>query len=187
MRIIAGIAKRTVLAAPKGLDTRPTSDMAKESLFNILSGEIHGARFLDLFCGSGAIGLEAISRGAKEAVFVENAAHAISALLQNLEKTKLADYAEVLRMPVAKALDSLSASGRQFDIIFLDPPYDTTLLQETIDKLADTNILAKHGVIIAETDSKLHAMPLRLEVTDTRIYGRSCFMFINMENRKVCQ
>jgi len=152
--------------------------MAKEGLFNILSEEIRGARFLDLFCGSGAIGLEAISRGAKEAVFVDNATPAISALSQNLEKTKLASSAEVLRMPVAKAIDCLAASGRQFDIIFLDPPYGTNLLQETLDKLADANILAKCGIIIAETDSKLHTTPLQMEVTDTRIYGRNCFMFI---------
>ena len=183
MRIIAGTARRTALVAPKGLDTRPTSDMARESLFNILSALVRGARFLDLFSGSGAVGLEALSRGAKEAVFVENAGPAIAALMQNLEKTKLAPAAEVLKIPAEKAIDNLSTNGRQFDIIFLDPPYDTNLLSLTLAKLAGANILAKDGIIVAETDSKLSdslKMPEMLELTDTRIYGRSCFMFMQL-------
>ena len=175
MRIIAGTAGRTALIAPKGLDTRPTSDMAKESLFNILAGEICGARFLDLFSGSGAIGLEALSRGAEEAVFVENAAPAIAALLQNMDKTRLTG--EVMKMPISKAIDSLSAAGRQFDIIFMDPPYDTNLLQQTLGKLADANILAKDGILVAETDSKQCPTPEVFELTDKRIYGRCCFLF----------
>ena len=174
MRIIAGTARRTALAAPKGLDTRPTSDMAKEGLFNILTGDIRDTRFLDLFSGSGAVGLEALSRGAKEAVFVENAAPAIAALMQNMEKTRLTG--EVLKMSVAKAIDALH--GRQFDIIFMDPPYDTNLLTRTLDKLANANILAESGIIVAETDSKPPAVPDVFEVTDTRTYGRCCFMFI---------
>jgi len=154
--------------------------MARESLFNILSFEIRDARFLDLFSGSGAVGLEALSRGAEEAVFVENAGPAIAALTQNLEKTKLASAAEVLKMPVAKAIDSLSATGRQFDIIFLDPPYDTDLLAKTLAKLAGANILTKDGIIVAETGSELCVeMPEAFEITDTRIYGRSCFIFIH--------
>ena len=182
MRVISGSARRVNLTAPKGLDTRPTADMAKENLFNIISAEIRGVRFLDLFCGSGAIGLEALSRGAQEAVFVENAKPAIMATLQNLEKTKLTQNAELLEMSVEKAISKLDAGGRSFDIIFLDPPYDTDLLTQTLKQLAKTKLLSETGIIIAETDSKIHAtspMPTlsALELTNTRIYGRTCFLF----------
>jgi len=170
------------LATPKGLNTRPTADMAKESLFNVISAEICGARFLDLFCGSGAIGLEALSRGAEAAVFVENAKPAIAAILQNLEKTKLTSHAQLLEMPVEKAISKLDASGRGFDIIFLDPPYDTDLLSQTLSQLVQTHLLSETGIIIAETDSKIYRanpipIPSTLELTDTRIYGRTCFLF----------
>jgi len=182
MRIIAGRAKGTSLIAPKGLNTRPTADMAKESLFNIISTDIRDTHFLDLFCGSGAIGLEALSRGAKEAVFVESSRPAIAATMQNVEKTKLAPFAELLQMPAAKAIDKLAARGRSFDIIFLDPPYDTNLLTQTLNHLAKTNLLSKTGILIAETDSKINAenpilTPKELELINTRIYGRTCFLF----------
>ncbi|MCL1787626.1 MAG: 16S rRNA (guanine(966)-N(2))-methyltransferase RsmD [Defluviitaleaceae bacterium] len=182
MRIIAGSAKRTHLVAPKGLDTRPTADMAKESLFNIIAADISGTRFLDLYCGSGAIGLEALSRGAKEAVFVDSGKPAVAATTQNLEKTRLTQRGQVLDMPVAKAISMLDSSGQVFDIIFLDPPYDTGLLPQTLTQLAATNLLHPASIIIAETDAKIYeanpfATPSALELTDTRLYGRTCFLF----------
>jgi len=182
MRIISGSARRVNLTAPKGLYTRPTADMAKESLFNIISAEIRGTQFLDLFCGSGAIGLEALSRGAKEAVFVENFKPAIAATLQNLEKTKLTQHAQLLEMSVEKAIDKLDISGCSFDIIFLDPPYDTNLLTQTLNHLAKTHLLCETGIIIAETDSGAYEpsqvlAPSVFELSDTRTYGRTCFLF----------
>jgi len=182
MRVVAGSARRVNLAAPKGLNTRPTSDMAKEGLFNILSAQIRGKRFLDLFCGSGAIGIEALSRGAKEAVFVENAKPAIAATLQNFIKTKLAEPKQLLQMPVAQAIATLDASGNSFDIIFMDPPYDTSLLTQTLNQLAQTKLLSDNGIIVAETDKEIYeanpvAIPVKLELTSTRVYGRTCFLF----------
>jgi len=181
MRIIAGTARRTNLIAPKGLNTRPTSDMAKEGLFNILSAKIRAARFLDLFCGSGAIGIEALSRGAKEAVFVENTKAAIAATSQNIEKAKL-QSAQILEMSVEKAIGKLATNGRMFDVIFMDPPYDTKLITQTLFQLAEANLLAEMGIIVAETDSAAYkevpiAIPSMLQLTDTRIYGRTCFLF----------
>jgi len=151
--------------------------MAKENLFNILAGEIVDARFLDLFCGSGAIGLEALSRRAKEVVLVENAKAAITATRHNIAKTKLP--AQLLELPAAKAIEKLAADGRVFDIIFLDPPYETNLLAETFKLLARTNLLGSGGLLIAETDSKIPPpdTPESLELIDTRIYGRTCFLF----------
>ena len=182
MRVVAGSARRVNLVTPKGLDTRPTADMAKEGLFNILSAEIRGIRFLDLFCGSGAIGIEALSRGAKEAVFVENAKPAIAATLQNLEKTKLAEPKQLLQMPVTQAIATLDARGHNFDIIFMDPPYDTNLLTQTLNQLAQTKLLRHCGIIVAETDKEIYeaspiAIPAQFELTSTRAYGRTCFLF----------
>ena len=190
MRVVAGSARRTNLVAPKGLDTRPTGDMAKENLFNILSETIRGTRFLDLFCGSGAIGLEALSRGAKEAIFVEHAKPAIAATMQNLQKTGLTANAQILEMPVAKAIEKLATSGHKFDIIFMDPPYDTSLLVETLAQLDTCNILAEMGMIVAETDSGLYEqaqiiIPPPLELIDTRFYGRTCFLFFRLISSEV--
>ena len=178
MRVVAGVAGRTKLVAPKGMDTRPTSDMAKENLFNILAPHVRGARFLDLFCGSGAIGIEALSRGADEAVFVENAKPAIDATQQNLEKTKL--KADVLAFPVQRAIDLLESEKRCFDIIFLDPPYETDLLIQTLKHLSKTHLLAANGLLIAETDSNfgdIVGVPREFALVDKRNYGRTCFLF----------
>jgi 16S rRNA (guanine(966)-N(2))-methyltransferase RsmD len=167
LRVIAGVAKRIPLVAPEGAATRPTADRAKESLFNVISQRVRGARFLDIFCGSGAIGIEALSRGAKEAVFVESAKSALDAVKINLEKTKLADW-QILKMSAKKAIKRLAEENRRFDIIFLDPPYDSPLLAQTIPELPQ--ILAHDGLIIAETD-------LQLDAHDVRIYGRTKFLF----------
>ncbi|MCL1845462.1 MAG: 16S rRNA (guanine(966)-N(2))-methyltransferase RsmD [Defluviitaleaceae bacterium] len=176
MRVIAGKARRTALVAPDGQNTRPTSDRAKEGLFNILAPEIRAARFLDMFCGSGAIGIEALSRGAAESVFVDNSFLAIHAVRKNLSKTKLSDSkAEIFETTAEDAIARLAAQNRRFDIIFLDPPYDSynsESLRQIIDKLR--KILAEDGVIIAETEAA--DLP---EATQTRTYGRTKFLFIN--------
>jgi 16S rRNA (guanine966-N2)-methyltransferase len=164
-----------LLNAPAGFNTRPTSDRAKENLFNILSEKVRGARFLDIFCGSGAIGIEALSRGAAEVVFVETSAAAVKCVKDNLTKTKLQQKAEILAVTAEKAISQLSATGRQFDIIFLDPPYDSNFLPLTLEQLFNTNLLAEGGTVIAETDTEInfeHIIP-----ASTRTYGRTKFLF----------
>ena len=182
MRVIAGSAKRTVLTAPEGLNTRPTSDRAKESLFSILGEKVRGARFLDIFCGSGAIGIEALSLGAASAVFVDNSPHAIKALTANLTKTRLNHNAEVLHMSVDNAIQKLE--NRQFDIIFLDPPYGTNLVIPALKNLwqkHQNQLLAENGLIIAETDSKeFPDIPEDFTLESTREYGRTKFLFIRL-------
>ena len=193
LRVIAGVARRTVLLAPAGDSTRPTADRAKEGLFNVLSPRIRGARFLDLFCGSGAIGIEALSRGAAQAVFVDNAPSALSALKKNLDKTRLLSSAEIFATDVASAITALANAKRVFDIIFFDPPYNTYLLEETLVKIKNCGLLAPGSVIIAETDAKVCAETNItvdasadknasenfgiLPATDRRIYGRTSFLF----------
>ena len=183
MRVIAGSAKRTVLTAPEGLNTRPTSDRAKESLFSILGEKVRGARFLDIFCGSGAIGIEALSRGAASAVFVDNSPHAIKALTANLAKTRLNHNAEILHMNADNAIQKLG--DHQFDIIFLDPPYGTNLLIQALGNLFPNHQMAENGLIIAEVDSKDSlVLPTDFTLESTREYGRTKFLFIRLGAKK---
>ena len=124
MRVIAGKARRIPLKTMDGLNTRPTTDRIKETLFNIIQDDIYGCRFLDLFSGSGGIGIEALSRGAKEAFFVERHKTAAACIRENLEKTHLEKQAVLLCADVFEALRRLSAKEAAMDIIFMDPPYN---------------------------------------------------------------
>ena len=151
MRVIAGVARRLPLVAPEGKDTRPTTDRIKETLFNIIQTEVPGAEFLDLFSGSGGIGIEALSRGAKSAVFVEIAKEALNCIDINLKKTKLKDYAVVLPMEVSYGITKLGRMGRNFDIIYMDPHYRKGLESKVLDVLADSNIIKEGTLIIVET------------------------------------
>ena len=142
MRVIAGIARSMPLKAAEGDNTRPTTDRIKETLFNMLQSDIAGCRFLDLYSGSGAIGIEALSRGAKEAVLVENARQAIAVIKDNLTFTKLSPKAVVMEQDVLSAINRLSGSG-VFDIIFMDPPYGK-------DYEYDVLLALSHSVIVIE-------------------------------------
>jgi 16S rRNA (guanine(966)-N(2))-methyltransferase RsmD len=183
MRVIAGTARRTPLIAPAGIRTRPTSDRAREGLFNIIGTRITGARFLDLFCGSGAVGIEALSRGAGEAVFAEQARPPWEALKKNLLTAKFMDNSEILYMTAAEAVDKLRREGRRFDFIFLDPPYGEGLIEKTLPLLAGSgaSVLMKDGCIIAETEASLPAPEANgLVLAQQRDYGRTRFLFYRL-------
>jgi len=181
MQVIAGKARRTPLVAPKGLKTRPTSGRAKEALFSILSDKVNNARFLDLFCGSGAIGIEALSRGAEVAVFVDTSPFAVGAVNTNLAKAKLAHSGEVIAKTTASAISLLADAGRVFDIIFLDPPYEGQHYEKTLEEIKKHNILAQGGIIIAEADSKTAPNLINISnefaCKNIRGYGRGSFLF----------
>ena len=178
MRVIAGKAKRIPLAAPKGKNTRPTSDRAKEGLFNVFASRVVGACFLDLFCGCGAIGIEALSRGAKHATFVDHCPKAISALKLNLEKTGLKQQAWYLCSKVDALFVKFGEDKPRYDIIFLDPPYGGTLMADTLSQIANAGILTAGGVIVAETDTKIiDNIPSSLYLNDVRVYGLTNFLF----------
>lgn len=151
MRVISGTARGHKLIAPVGLKTRPTGDRMKEDLFNILTSSVRDAFFLDMYCGSGAIGVEALSRGAKEAVFVDLCEGAIAATKANLLKTRLKDQAQIIKMPAAQALQHLQ--GCIFDIVYLDPPYNSGELELILDQLVWGKFVAKDGIIIVECSS----------------------------------
>lgn len=147
MRVITGTARGRKLAAPQGLDTRPTSDMAKEALFSIVQFEIEGAAVLDLFSGSGQLGIEALSRGARSAVFVDASREANQIITQNLEHTKLKERARVVMMDAAAFLKTVR---EPFDIAMLDPPYDKGMLDAILPLVA--GCMAPGGIIICETE-----------------------------------
>ncbi len=180
MRVIAGTARRLELKTPAGLDTRPTTDRIKETLFNILYGQYEGGAFLDLFAGSGGIGIEALSRGASKAVFVEHGREALSCIRSNLEHTRLGASAEVLGMDVIRAIHFLD--GRpSFRVIFMDPPYDQGLERQALEALRTTTLADEQTVIIVEallnTDFG-YLDSLGYECTREKVYKTNKHVFI---------
>lgn len=149
MRVIAGSARHLPLKTLDGLDTRPTTDRIKETLFNMLQNQLYDCRFLDLFAGSGAIGVEALSRGAGHAVFVEQNPKAIECIRHNLRFTKLESLAEVVKADAVSAVRRLDGRGA-FHLIFMDPPYDHELEREVLEELVKTDLVNEDTLIIVE-------------------------------------
>ena len=154
MRVIAGKARRLPLVSPEGKDTRPTTDRIKETLFNILQDDVPGCEFLDLFSGSGGIGIEAISRGAKHATFVEFGREALACIRTNLNKTKLSEQATVLPIEVTYAISKLETQGKVFDIIYADPPYRKGFEEKILLLLATSKIVKSGSLIIVESSKE---------------------------------
>lgn len=150
MRVIAGSARSLPLKTPEGMDTRPTTDRIKETLFNVLQPDIPGCVFIDLFSGSGGIGIEAISRGATKAYFVELAPKAISCIQQNLSFTKFTDRGIVLKQDVLAALSGIREE--QVDIIFMDPPYNQEHEKRVLNLLRTLSYVTEDTLIVVEAD-----------------------------------
>jgi 16S rRNA (guanine(966)-N(2))-methyltransferase RsmD len=166
MRIIAGSRKGHTIHAPKGLDTRPTSDRVRENVFNIL-GPVDGATVLDLYAGSGAMGLEALSRGAAQAVFVDDDRDAVRAIERNLDKLRL--RGTVL---CRDAIAVLATEKRKYDLVLVDPPYD--MFSDLQPQLARylPGVLGDDGVVVLETDARVEP-ELPLDVRTSRKYGQT--------------
>ena len=181
MRIISGIARGTKLLTLNGNDiTRPTLDRIKEALFSSIQCEIVDAKVLDLFAGSGALGLEALSRGANYAVFCDNSREAIEIIKSNVSKTHMENKCEIMLDNYNVVLTKLS--NTTFDIIFLDPPYASDYDIKSLDIINNNNILAKDGIIIVETDSdkKINEInKLCFNILKIRKYGRVKLVFLN--------
>ncbi len=177
LRVISGTAKGHKLKTPKGMNTRPTTDMIKESLFNILQSHIPGARVLDLFAGTGSLGIEALSRGASLAVFVDSRIDCVSIIRENLEHTKLTTKAEIYRSDWKNALLKLGNS-RKFDVIFLDPPYHKNFLQQALNSLSINDIINDEGIIAVErSKSDKLEIAQNLELIEDRLYGETALSF----------
>ena len=149
MRIIAGTARSLPLKTVSGMETRPTSDRIKETLFNMLQNDVGGAYFLDLFSGSGQMGLEALSRGANYCVFVDNGKKQAECIQDNISFTKFDKQSLLMKMDVVSAIASLEGKY-QFDIIFMDPPYNQQLEKEVLERLANSSILKEDTLIVVE-------------------------------------
>ena len=147
MRVITGKARGVQLKTPDGMQTRPTADRVKEALFSIINFDIPGAKVLDLFGGTGQLGIEALSRGAKSATFVDSTEQACKLIRENLKRTKLEAEGKVVR---SDYMAYLERCREQYDIIFLDPPYAEVFLENALKRIAEIDILQSNGIIVAE-------------------------------------
>jgi 16S rRNA (guanine966-N2)-methyltransferase len=169
MRIIAGSRKGHTIYAPHGLDTRPTSDRVRENVFNIV-GPVHDATVLDLYAGSGAMGLEALSRGASRAVFVERDRDAVRTIERNLDKLRL--QGTIVRQDAVAALAAEAGAGRKYDLVLVDPPYD--MYDDVQPQLARylPAVLSDEGIVVVETDARVEP-ELPLAQRTSRKYGQA--------------
>lgn len=180
MRIISGKARGTKLYTLEGITTRPTLDRVKESIFNIIQSDIEDSIVLDLFSGSGAIGLEFLSRGAKRAVLCDNSKDAIKIIKQNVQKTHFEENSEIYNMEFTKLIERLQ--NQKFDIIYIDPPYATDFIKISIEKIIEYKLVNENTKIIVETDDETRILnqieKMDVEITDKRKYGRATIIFL---------
>ena len=170
MRVITGTARGRRLKELEGMETRPTTGKVKESLFSIIQFDIEGRRVLDLFAGTGQLGIEALSRGAKQCVFIDQRNDAVKLIRENLQVCGLTDSA------VVRSGDAMAylKSGEKFDLIFLDPPYDTGLLDKALANVVQFDILAEGGIIVCESrrEKELPQLPQPYYLLTERSYGK---------------
>lgn len=176
MRVIAGSAKGCALKPPLGRFTRPTTDRVKEAMFSVIQFEIAGSSVLDLFAGSGALGIEALSRGAGRAVFVDKDEKSVALIKENLFKTRLAEKAEVQKKDYAQALKCFS---QKFDIILLDPPYAQGLYADALTLIHEYGVLSDTGVIVMEYETGFYtAIPVVYRIDKEKKYGNTSLAYI---------
>ena len=182
MRVVAGSAKSLKLKTIDGMETRPTQDRIKETLFNMIQYDIPGCTFLDLFSGSGGIGIEALSRGAKSAYFVEKAKPALKCIRENLKYTKLDDRAQVLATDVNTAIRQLETKKETFDYIFMDPPYNKGFEDDVLALLDDSSICTQDTVVIVESslDTRISDFE-KLKITRVKEYKTNKHTFLMKE------
>ena len=178
MRIIAGEMRGRTLYAPAGMDTRPTQDKVRESIFNILRFDVQDARVLDLFAGSGALALEAVSWGAQSAVAVDFSRAAIECIRRNVQAARAQDRVRILPMDYRRAIDQLAARGERFDLVFLDPPYRMVNTGEMAAQLFEKGLLDPECLVVIEHARDVApALPPPFEAADERTYGQTKVLF----------
>ena len=178
MRVISGKNRGTKLEAPEGQNTRPTIDRIKETLFNMISFDIPGCNFLDLFSGSGGIAIEALSRGAKKAVMVEHNPSALKCISKNLEKTRLQDDAIVYNIDIYTALQKLQQKNEKFDIIFMDPPYGMEGIECIFKSIYEYNLLNPGGYVILERGTTSQPIQFeQFELIKEKVYKTTTLSF----------
>ncbi|MGM0419112.1 MAG: 16S rRNA (guanine(966)-N(2))-methyltransferase RsmD [Thermodesulfobacteriota bacterium] len=178
MRISGGELLRREIKTPKGNDTRPTSGVVRESIFNIIGNSALDIRVLDLYSGSGAFGIEAISRGAASCIFAEKEALPLKCIEKNLKTLKIEDKGEILKKNLPDQIKTIYCK-ESFDLIFLDPPYSNNLLNKTLEEIRKTNLASDKTLIIAEHSKKEMPDSSFFELLQTRKYGKSLVSFFN--------
>ena len=182
MRIISGKARGTKLYTLEGTNTRPTLDRVNESIFNIIQNNIEGAKVLDLFSGSGSIGLECLSRGAEKAVLCDSSKEAIDIIKKNTQKTHMENNTEIINADFELCLQKIK--NQQFDIIYLDPPYMTDYIMKSLIKIIELEIINKESIIIVETDDEKRILEeiknIEVQIVDKRKYGRATIIFLKL-------
>jgi len=187
MRVIAGSRRHLILKTVPGMEVRPTTDRTKETLFNILNPYLADCSFLDLFSGSGAIGIEALSRGAQKVVMVEQSSEALACIKENLKTTKLTEEARLLGMNVMQAVPLLEAEGKSFDIIFMDPPFNKELERQVLERLADSRLVADDTLIIVEASLQTdfsYLEELGFEIFREKKYKNNQHVFIQRQENE---
>ncbi|MBI3399035.1 MAG: 16S rRNA (guanine(966)-N(2))-methyltransferase RsmD [Deltaproteobacteria bacterium] len=186
MRIIGGTAKGRRLASFRGMSIRPTTDKVREAIFNILPRLFAFKNVLDLFAGTGAIGIEALSRGAATATFVDSEPKAVKIIKKNLDVCGFIDKAAILAKDVESALNMLSKKGEKFDLIFIDPPYNTSLMGIALNHIGNKGLLAADGLIVVESSKRMiwDGELKGIELTDRRRYGDTVVSFYKTGNRQ---
>lgn len=181
MKVIGGTARGRKLKVPKGLAVRPTAARVKESLFNILPHDFSGLRVLDLYAGSGNVSIEALSRGAVEAVLVDESARSAAVIRENLTRLELIQRARVWIVPVARALRKLDKAGEKFDLIFLDPPYERGLVKTTLEAIGQCALLNPAAIVVVEHSGRESVRPGygELILNDQRRYGDTLLSFFD--------
>ncbi|MFI3167885.1 MAG: 16S rRNA (guanine(966)-N(2))-methyltransferase RsmD [Bacillota bacterium] len=184
MRVISGKHRGRILHEFKGKDIRPTSDRAKEAIFSILQNEIVGASFLDLFAGSGSVGIEALSRGAERVVFCDKEKFSCDLVKANLKLLNI--EAEVLLTPALFALNRFITRNQTFDTIFLDPPYNTKLGVDAVEIIDRNKLITENGMVIFEcAEGEKHSFNLEnMTLFDTRKYGKAMFYFFEYKSEE---
>lgn len=179
MRIIAGLAKGRKLLSPEGMGTRPTLDRIKQSIFNIIQLRVAEATVLDMFAGTGSLGLESVSRGAKKCYLIDKGETTFPILKKNVDNLKFNDICTCLNADAYMALNDFSKNGVIFDIIFIDPPYLKDMIPKAIDIIAEKNLLHKEGIIVTKIDTKevIFEGNEAIVLTDKRVYGNTTVCF----------
>ncbi len=179
MRIIAGKAKGQKLIPPATMETRPTLDRVKEAMFSIIQGYIPNAEVIDVFAGTGSLGLEAASRGAKEVFLIDKSSTTYPLLVENVKKLKFQDFVHTLNMDSYDALKMLAKRGKVFDLIFIDPPYCKEMIPEAIKIIEENNMLSKEGIIVTKIDSieEIYSGYKGIEILKSKKYGNTTVCF----------
>jgi 16S rRNA (guanine966-N2)-methyltransferase len=182
LRIISGEFRGRKLEKLEGMDIRPTTDRVKESLFNMLGARLFDCVFLDLFAGTGGIGIEAYSRGASKIVFIDESTKSIKVLKSNLEMLMLLDKVEVYNTDYINAINKLALDNRKFDIIFIDPPYLKGFAQNALIHINDNNLINENGIIVIEHDiqDKMPESVGNLNLQRQKKYGNTMLSFFSL-------